>query len=414
MANGATNSAITQAEHENLISLIEDLTAAIEKLPADVEWGSNACAQDAEILDYISVQTLSLRNATHNVVRAHYRDTYHLLRMVYEAYFLLRLISTCDKYPLRIKIKRGARDPNLEHAQKRVISELQQHFGDRLVGSFLEDRRTLVAVLRGIPVVDAQGKDTGVIVPYYYQAWHDFHPVAYHLRRQGLQGKIPTLRFLQGEWAVAPRKLQSALDRDYGLLYSHFLTFDRVLYNLCLNGVLNKKLVTRVLVHYSFLSSFSHSTSESLGLMSTRATARTSSGGLSPRYDYYLSELALLYVCHLLSMHLQHAMFYLRWRSIKLKNTRRTYRPLCRRVERDFGYFWFIFNRPHQYDRYAHANRKCDYRRQMLYRPEGIRLGDVRYYDDPLYRLKQMHQDQRELTTGNIFESPFSRRYASF
>jgi len=108
-------------------------------------------------------------------------------------------------------------------------------------------------------------------------------------------------------------------------------------------------------------------------------------------------------------MHLQHAIYHLRWRSIKLKNEGKLYRSVCQKVENDFGYFWFIFNKPHQYDRYDHANRKCNYKKKLFYRPEDIRLGDVRYYENPLYRLKQIHQSQRELLTGNVFDSPFPR-----
>jgi hypothetical protein len=398
----------TLAEHERLINLVDELIDAIVKLPDDIEWGETSHMQDVEILNFIRVQTFSLQNAKENVLRGYYRDSFHLIRMVFEAYFVLRLVSTCDKYPFRIKIRRGPHDPSLEHAKNRIILEAQTHFGNRLIETYMEDNNTLVAILRGIPVVDSQGHETGEIVPYYYQAWHDFRPVEYHLRREGLQDRIPTLRFLTGEWAAFPKKTKRNLTRDYGLVYKYFLTFDKILDNLCLNGILNKKLSTRVLVHYNFLSNFTHSTSDSISLMTTRRLVDITEGGLSLVYNHYSSELALLYVCHLLSMHLQHAMYYLRWRSLKLKN-RRTYQLLNSRVESEFGYFWFIFNKAHQYDRYTHANRKCNYRRNVYFRPEDIRLGDVRYYDEPLYRLKQIHQSQREITSRNTYTSPFPR-----
>jgi len=405
---------ITLREHEHLISLIDELIAAIKRLPDDVEWGNTSWAQDMEILNFIRIQTLSLQNAKDNAIKGYYRDTYHLVRMVFEAYFTLRLISTCDRYPFRIKIKRAANDPSLEHARNRTIQEARRVFGNRLITTYMEDSRTLVALLRGIPVVDEQGQDTGVTVPYYYQAWHDFRPVEYHLRRPSLQDRIPTRRFLTGEWASIPRRIRKELNKDYGLLYRYFLTFDKILENLCLNGVLNKKTTTRVLVHYNFLSNFSHSTSDSISMVSRRTISEITPDGLDNVYNHYFSELALLYICYLLSMHLQHALHYLRWRSIRLRNRKRLYQLICHRVEDDFGYFWFIFNKPHQYDRYAHANRKCNPRRGIFYRPEDIKLGNVRYYDDPLYRLKQLHQSQRELTTGNSFDSPFPRRDASF
>jgi hypothetical protein len=109
-------------------------------------------------------------------------------------------------------------------------------------------------------------------------------------------------------------------------------------------------------------------------------------------------------------MHLQHAIDYLRKRSLKLRNMKKSYRAICDKLENNFGYFWFIFNKPHQYDRYVHANTKCNYKKRIFFRPEDIRLGYVRYYDDPLYRLKQLHQSQREITTGNFFDSPFPRQ----
>lgn len=405
---------ITSKEHEHLINLIEELIVAIKRLPADVEWGETSGAEDMEILNFIRIQTISLQNAKDTTIRGFYRDTYHLLRMVFEAYFVLRLISTCDRYPVRIKIKRKPNDRSLQHAKNRLIQEAQIVFGNRLITTYMEDKRTIVALLRGIPVVDEQGRDTGVTIPYYYQAWHDFRPVEYHLRRPGLQDRIPTLRFLSGEWAIAPRRIKKELNEDYGVLYRYFLAFDKILDNLCLNGVLNKKTTTRVIVHYNFLSNFSHSTSDSISMVSRSTIWGITPSGLDNVYNHYFSELALLYICHLLSIHLQHTIYYLRWRSISLKNTRKLYQPLCHRVEDDFGYFWFIFNKPHQYDRYVHANRKCNYKSRIFFRPEDIRPGDVWYYDDPLYRLKQLHQSQRELTSGNSFDSPFPRKDASF
>ena len=404
----------TLKEHQHLINIIDELIAALRGLPNDVQWGESSWMQDREILDFIRIQTFSLQNAKRNTIQGYYRDAYHLLRMVFEGYFILRLISTCDKYPIRIRIKREKSDPDINHARNRIIQQVQKKLGSSLITTYMEDNNILVAIVRGIKVVDDKGNDTGVIIPFYYGAWHDFRPVEYHLKPQTLQDKLPTLRFLTGEWAGIPRKITREINKNYGVLYKYFLTFDKILENLRSNGVLNKKTTTRVLVHYNFLSNFSHSTSDSLSIIRERKFFEISPDGLDLVYNHYLSELALLYICHLLAMHLQHAIYYLRWRAIKLKNEIKIYRSLCTKVESDFSYFWFIFNKPHLYDRYAHANRKCNYKKKLFYRPEDIRLGDVRYYDNPLYRLKQLHQRQRELTTGNIFDSPFPRNDALF
>ena len=401
----------TLKEHQSLINLIDELIVALRGLPKDVQWGESSWAQDYDILDFIRIQVLSLQNAEKNATEGYYRDAYQLIRMVFEGYLILRLISTCDKYPLRIRIKRAKNDPSLKDAKDRIIQQVKQKFHDRLITTYSEDKNTLVAVLREVQVVDEKGDDTGVLVPFYYRAWHNFRPLEHFVKGKN---RLPTRRFLTSEWAAMPRRIKKEIAENYGALYRYFLNFDRILENLRLNGVLNKKTTTRVLIHYNFLSNFSHSTSDSLSIIRERRFHQLSAGGLDVIYNHYLSELALLYICHLLSMHLSHAIYYLRWRNIKLKNEIKVYRSLCKKVEGDFSYFWFIFNKPHQYDRYVHANRKCNYKKKLFYRPEDVRLGDVRYHDNPLGRLKQLHQSQSELTSGNSFTSPFPRDDALF
>lgn len=407
------NSAISKQtfeEHRQLIGLIDDLLGAIDKLPGDVEWGDSAWLPDSEILDFIRIQAISLKHTRDSIIQGHYRDAYHLIRMVFEAYFLLRLISTCDKYPFRIKIARGKGDPSLEHTKQRVIQQVEKRFGKFLIRIYGEDKHTLVAVVRGKQVVDGKGNDTGIILPFYYGAWQQYQPVEYHLRGKSQQEKLSTGRFLEGDWSSVRKSSRSRVDETHSQLYRWFLNFDKVLENLRLNGVLNKKTTTRVIVHYNFLSNFSHSTSDTItNLLRLQNYYMVGGAGTLISYDHYYSELALLYVCHLLSMYLEHAVYYLtKWRRIPVKNME-AYSSMCQKVEEDFGYFWFIFNKPHQYDRFAHANRKSNFKKRLFYRPEDIRTIDVRYYENPLYRLKQMHQSQHEMTTGNVYDSPFPR-----
>lgn len=288
----------TLQEHEHLLSVIDELVAGLRKLPADVRWGNSTWAQDTEILDFIQIQILSLQNAKNNAVCGCYRDVYHLIRMVFEGYFILRLVSTCDKYPYRVHIKRTAGDSSLDDAKNKIIEKAHRHFGSRLIRTYMEDK-TLVCVLRGIPVVDDKGNDTGRVVPYYYRAWHQFRPLEHHLKRTSIQDKWATARFLSGEWAGFPQKTKLRTNEYDSAVYKYFLTFDKILENLRLNGILSKKTTTRVLVHYNFLSNFSHSTSDSLSTIRGRIFYPTNPDGRTAVYDHYLSELALLYVCHL-------------------------------------------------------------------------------------------------------------------
>jgi len=258
-------------------------------------------------------------------------------------------------------------------------------------------------------VVDEKGNDTGIILPFYYGAWQQYQPVKHHLRGKSQEEKLSTSRFLEGDWSSIQKSSRGQAAESHSRLYRWFLNFDKVLENLRLNSVPNKKTTTRVIVHYNFLSNFSHSASDSIkNLLRLQNYYMVGGGGTLISYNHYYSELALLYVCHLLSMYLEHAIYYFTtWRHIHIENTE-IYSSLCRKVEEDFGYFWFIFNKPHEYDRFDHANRKSNYMKQIC-RPKDIRLSDIRYYENPLYRLKQMHQSQHELTTHNVYNSPFPR-----
>jgi len=409
--SGISNQTFT--EHRQLISLVNDLLEAIDKLPSDIEWGNSIWFQDSEFLDFMRIQALSLQHARDTIIQGYYRDAYHLIRMVFEAYFLFRLISTCDKYPRRIKIARGKRDQSLDHARRRVIQQIKKKFGKLLIKLYEEDKHTLVAIVRGIQMVDENGNDTGRILPFYYSVWQQYRPIEHHLRGKSPKEKLSTSRFLEGEWSGMQKRSRGQADENHSQLYRWFLNFDKVLENLRINSVLNKKTTTRVIVHYNFLSNFSHSTSDSIkNLLRLQNSYMLGGSGTLISYNHYHSELALLYICHLLSMYLEHAIYYFTtWCRIRIKNTE-AYCSLCQKVKEDFGYFWFIFNEPHLYDRFAHANRKSNYREKIFYRPEDIALRDVRYYENPLYRLKQIHQSQRELTTGNVYNSPFPRNDA--
>jgi hypothetical protein len=175
---------------------------------------------------------------------------------------------------------------------------------------------------------------------------------------------------------------------------------------LRLNGVLTTKTAARLRVHYNFLSGFSHTTHRSAERILSASTLRGTAVSLS--YNHYHTELILLYVSHLAGMLLSLALRYFRRWKIPIKGVD-SYKALADRVQAEYGYFWFIFNGPHPYDRYVDANRLSDYRKKKFVRPEAVKDSQVRYYEDPLRRIRELHQTTQELTSGNVFISPFPR-----
>jgi len=396
----------TAKEHEELLNLISELEAALTRFPRDIEWGDSVWAQDMEFLDFVHVQRISLVSAQESALKGFYREAYNTIRMVLEGYLLLRLIYTCDKYPTWYKVKRVKGDKSLDDAKAKFITRAREAMPD-LVDIEDEGKEIVVAIRRGIHIVDNQRNDTGGIFPYYYGAWWQYRPEEHHLKKPEVQKE------LLPEWAVFRNRRAELSDMPHSDFYQRLFTFRSMLRNLRWNGVLSFKTAARVIVHYNFLSGFTHSTKDAITRSQAWHSLATANADVA--YNHYKSELALLYVCHLLAMHLELSLYYFRrWRPLRVKNVLKLYRPLCRKVNEDFGYFWFIFNRPHEFDKFEHANRKCNYKKRIFYRPEQIRSVDVGYYDDPLNRLRKMHQSVSELTTGNVFTSPFPREDAQY
>jgi hypothetical protein len=391
----------TTNEHGKLLDIINDLLAAVRRFPQDIEWGSAVWAQDQQFLDFVKVQRISLIAARDNAVQGFYREAYNTIRMVLEGYLLLRLISTCDKYPTWYKIQRAKGDKSLDDAKAKFKQELTQRVVPDLIRVEDEGGNILVLIRRGRRVVDAQGRDTGVIVPYYYGAWRQYWPKEHRLKKPEMQKE------LLPEWAAFKSRRAKPTDVRHRDLYQKLFTFDSLIRNLCWNGVLNRRTAARVIVHYNFLSGFTHSTRHAISLSKPWSRFGTAN---DTAYNHYKSELALLYVCHLLAMHLELALYYFqRWRPLHVKNVQKLYRRLCRTVNQEFGYFWFIFNNPHEFDKFEQANRKSHPQKGIIYHPQDMKCGYVRYYDDPLERLRGLHLTTRELSTGNVFVSPFPR-----
>lgn len=391
----------TIKEHEELLNLINELEAALTSFRQDIVWGSSSWAQDYDFLDFVRVQRISLTSVKESVLDGFYREAYNTIRMILEGYLLLRLISTCNKYPTWYHIQRAKGDRSLEDAKSRFKYDVQKNLTD-LVKIEDEDKNTIVLIRQGIRTRDEQGNDAGVIIPYYLTAWQQYEPEEHHLKKPEMQKE------LLPEWASFKIRRAKLSDVDHRFLYMKLFTFDSMVRNLRWNGILSIKTATRVKVHYNFLSGFTHSSKYAISLSRPWQSFATADADMF--YNHYKSELALLYVCHLLAMHLELGLYYFkRWRSLTVRNTYKFYRPLCEKVHHDFGYFWFIFNKPHEFDKYQQANRKCNYNKGIIYHPEDISSSDVRYYDDPLDRLRNMHQSMLELSTGNSFNSPFPR-----
>lgn len=386
------------SDHGALVELNYELLEALRAFENSIKSGPSRWWHDTEFLELLEVHRLALLSANELALDGFYREAYHIIRMALEGYFLLRLISTCEKYEFTWIVRRSKGDRSLDEAVARAEQAIRDAAGPELLSLKRTGKDTLVAIRRGVPIVDDDRRPTGRVIPFYYGAWKQYQPEEHHLG--GLQ------KYLERQWAIANGRTASRKDPRHREFYREFFTFDGMVDKLRLNGVLTTKTAARLRVHYNFLSGFSHTTHRSVErILNIKSFRRTP---VSLLYNHYHAELGLLYVCHLAGMFLDLALRYFRRWKIKV-NRAQTYKSLIDRVEAEYGYFWFIFNKPHLYDRYHDANRLSDYRKKKFVRPQDVKDSQVRYYEDPLNRLRKLHCTTRELTTGNAFISPFPR-----
>jgi hypothetical protein len=216
--------------------------------------------------------------------------------------------------------------------------------------------------------------------------------------------------FLERDWAPFPKRRRIP-DPAHTQYYRDYFTFDALLAKLRLNRKLGAKTAARMRVHYNFLSGFVHQTHESTERLLNIHWMRHDNYVIG--YNHYHSELALLYVAHISKLFLDWFVNYFKRWKFRIAGEQE-YIELSKRVERQFGYFWFVYNSPHDYDRYVDANRLSDWNKRRFVRPSEVTDRQVRYHDDPLRRLRELHGSQHELTTGNVYQSPFHRDDAVF
>lgn len=397
----------TKREHQLLLGEIHRLLAELNSFQERIHWGSSTWLPDLTFFDYLALQTSSLQVARDLAIGGHYRDAYNSIRQVLEGYLTLRLVTECLLYPRTFRIRRAQGDPNIAHAKARFRSDIADIISSGKRPDIIREWRelatdkTITLIFKGIQVNDTSGEPTGEYVSFYAHLWGQYDPMHHVLGK-----RTNPRRWLVPGWAPFSNRRAREQARENRDIYRGFFTFDRIVDHLRLNEVLNQKTATRLFVHYNYLSSHSHNTYRSYQQFTRNVPP-------SSPYDHYHSELCLLYILHLSAMFLEFAIRYCRRRQLKVADLSHT-RLVMQEATTSFDYFWFIFNDPHEFDYITTANRKSDYLSGLVFRSQDIKRAYVRYYEDPLRRLIDMHTTSRELTTGNVYHSPFERSDASY
>lgn len=196
--------------------------------------------------------------------------------------------------------------------------------------------------------------------------------------------------------------------------YDVYLRWSSLLESLRANDLASETAVSRLEVHYRFLSAFVHPATDVSELVYGRNAQDW------PRYDHYSSELILLYVIQIAVRELRvfrqmtarpPVVELTGWDAIKER---------CAVAERLSSHFWFIDQSPTAYDFTQAANARSFRMRSdgdwmtPPVKPDDLAEDDVPYYQHPLTRLVGLHGSFNEMTTGVSYVSPWPRADARF
>lgn len=191
--------------------------------------------------------------------------------------------------------------------------------------------------------------------------------------------------------------------------YDVYLRWRSLLESLQVNELASETSVSRLEVHYRFLSAFVHPVTELPELVYGRNVFDW------PRYDHYSSELVLLYA-NVIAVRELRAFCQMttrppvvdvaRWDAVEER---------CALSERLSSHFWFVDASPTPYD-FAQAANTRTFRMRSdgdwdtpPVQPGDLVEEDVPYYQNPLTRLVALHGGFNEMTTGVGYLSPWPR-----
>jgi hypothetical protein len=238
--------------------------------------------------------------------------------------------------------------------------------------------------------VHVQGGDRGPdaeSLSIYYHLLEDFQPF-----RAPRSARSYVRRLIELPDDVVARHLEGHADAWF-----RHLRWDAIKDNLVMNQLCTRREAAHLDVHYRFLGAYVHPVSRQApeAIRGARGSQRSYN-----RYNHYASELVLLYVVALAVRELEaFRRMADREPAVEVTDWEAAVVPVLLSARERAAHLWFVGDKPPLFDREEDATYRN--RRGIVPEPvtveqiEAIPDHDVRYYEDPLRRLKEMHRAVR-------------------
>jgi hypothetical protein len=365
---------VTFLRENQLFEDVEIILGLSKTFRDRIEYAKNVWEKENKALNLFESQ-VQLCETIRDLVKAErYTEAFILNRTVFENFFLISLILKGSKYVLRynIPVKPGE---NPREAYNRLTKELE---GRKDIVAFkpLKKYRKIEVVRKGLYT-----KKGDKLTPVYYFVFKEYDPITHRV------GKIKSITSKD----FSPEVVAN-WQKEHESLYKACFGFENIVKAAVLNDIITEEQAERVRVHYNFLSAFTHLTNMGFSMIHSYETQAN---------KHYLMELNLLYVLSLLRFYLLLLIDFFSKTEHSIKDINYII-ELLNEQEKRYSYFWFIYNKPSEYDYWKYQTvRKY---RQL----KGELLNeDIPYYKNPYQRLKEQHQNKVEFSTGLTYTSPW-------
>ena len=382
-----------QNDHGELPGRAEVLLRRLDTLsrlsaPSDVAHSQHMhCAQRCAVLSDQLKGVLDLS------ARFRYASALALTRTALEHHLIDRLVFLADRWVVEIPTKAE----NVEAEKARLAALKAAKRPDFVSWRYEKVPGVINLVIRGIYREGSIGR--GMTVSPYYFWVYDYDP--FTVKKKAAPHVAMGFRDpeLELKWA---KQSANAWDRLFAL--------GRLRKNLDANRLLLPRLGVQVDVHYAFLSAFVHGVQKAY----EQVQGHNIPNKLGT-FDHYASELALLYVITIAAAELEifgrmarrePPLDLLEWPTVEVE---------IAEARNASSYFWFLSGEPNMYDRIqqVHSHKPILAgglpSKRLRVDPASLRSARVKYYRDPLERIKQLHQSSAEIFSGQIFKSQFER-----
>ena len=338
-----------------------------------------ALISDENRLDYFRTELNTLTIVLDLMEKEHFKECFILLRTVLEKFLYFWLMMDDRKYRFKTeyhesKLTGEMKESKLNEFHQSLLKAKAQGNPDfkdaRIVREKGKDVITVYGHLEGL-FRDTDLTRTGELIPQYLFSRNDYNPNVKHLSR------LETIQ--EGRTWKIPENMKKTQD----MIYHYFIRIDAMLDNLVLNRLVSKEQSDWIMVHYNFLSTFTHPSKNSIRLW--QRTGRGSIGSYHFNGEI-LTRLTTLYVAKLMQLYIEK--LFLRYRADHEAFTDQKFDQLISELRQISTELWFIDNEPLPYDIEWSEVRK----NAAQYRGRTIKNNGVWYYDDPYERQKKLWQ----------------------